>query len=104
MNNLLAAYRHTFNNWVEIESSEICGCCNCMQSFPSSAIVAWVGLDMDNMNDPEAVNKQTALCPKCGSESVIGDKSGFAINPQFLGRMNEAWFHGTIIHRPAPKT
>lgn len=59
---------------------------------------------MNDIDDPEAVNKQTALCPKCGSEAVIGDKSGYPINAGFLGRMNEAWFQRTIIRKPATRS
>ena len=103
MNELLAAYRYTSTNWEQIEASKVCGCCNCMQIFPSEEVVAWTGLDMNDIDVPEAVNKQTALCPRCGSESVIGDKSGFPVNANFLGRMNEAWFQRTLIHKPAPK-
>jgi len=103
MGALLTAYRHTSNNWAEIAASKLCGCCNCMQAFPSDEIVAWAGLDMTRIDDPDAVKKQTALCPRCGSESVIGDKSGYPINGQFLTRMNEAWFQRTIIRKPTPK-
>ena len=41
MTDLLAAYRHTSNNWTEIGISEMCGCCNCVQVFPPDEIVAW---------------------------------------------------------------
>ena len=103
MNELLAAYRYVSNNWLQIEASTVCGCCSCQQIFPSEEISAWTGLDMDNMDDPAAVNAQTALCPRCGVEAVIGDKAGFPINAHFLGRMNEAWFQRTIIRKPKPK-
>jgi len=103
MNELLAAYRYTTNNWAQISASKVCGCCNCVQIFPADEVAAWTGLDMVNMNDPKAVDNQTALCPRCGSEAVIGDGTGFAINANFLARMNEAWFQRTIIRKPAPK-
>ncbi|OGB06576.1 MAG: hypothetical protein A3E25_20355 [Burkholderiales bacterium RIFCSPHIGHO2_12_FULL_69_20] len=103
MPDLLAAHRHTTNNRAEVEASALCGCCYCMQTFPPSEIVAFTGLDMDNLDDPDAADAETALCPRCGSESVIGDRSGYKINAQFLGNMNEAWFQRTIIHKPRPK-
>jgi hypothetical protein len=104
MSELLAAYRYTSNNWGQIEASRMCGCCSCMQIFPRDEIVAWTGLDMNNVDDPQAVERQTAMCPRCGSEAVLGDRSGYPINVQFLGRMNEAWFQRTIIRKPRPKT
>lgn len=104
MNELLAAHRHITNNRAEIEASRVCGCFNCMQIFPPDEIVAWAGLDMNNFNDPDAQNAETAICPRCGNESVIGDKSGYEINPLFLSRMNQAWFQKTsIIRRPVKK-
>ena len=103
MADLLAANRHTTQNRVEIEASRICGCFYCEKIFPPVEIVAWGGLDVSSFDDPDSATAGTALCPHCGSESVIGDKSGYTINADFLGRMHEAWFERTIIRRPAPK-
>ena len=110
MNELLAAYRYTTNNYAQIEKSKRCGCCNCLQIFRPSAIVGWTGLTVQNMEDPKAINEQTAMCPHCGSEAVIRAAAnvawalcGFLVTPEFLTRMNEAWFQRTMIHRPKPK-
>ena len=103
MNPLLAAYRYVSNNWEQIEASKMCGCCNCTEIFPAEQIVAWTGLDFDDVDNPDAVKQQTALCPKCGSEAVLGDKSGFPINTGFLARMNEAWFQRTMVRKLPPK-
>jgi hypothetical protein len=35
---------------------------------------------------------QTARCPRCGIDSVIGDKSDFAITVEFLTEMRAHWF------------
>lgn len=35
---------------------------------------------------------ETALCPKCGIDSVIGDGSGFAVDQSMLVEMNALWF------------
>jgi hypothetical protein len=35
---------------------------------------------------------QTALCPSCGIDSVIGDASGFPITEEFLAAMESRWF------------
>lgn len=103
MSKLLSAFRFTTNNWAQIQASSVCGCCNCVQTFPADEIVGWTGLDMHNMDDPAAVDNQTAMCPKCGSEAVLGDKSGYPINANFLGQMNSAWFQQTLIRPPKPK-
>jgi hypothetical protein len=103
MNPLLAAHRHTTRNRAELEASTLCGCCSCLEIFPSEEVVAFTGLDMSSFENPEAATAETALCPRCGSEALIGDKSGFPIHPDFLNRMNQAWFQRTIIRKPAPK-
>lgn len=36
---------------------------------------------------------QTAMCPYCGIDSVIGSASGFPITPEFLMRMRAYWFN-----------
>jgi hypothetical protein len=36
--------------------------------------------------------QQTALCPNCGIDSVIGDNSGVKITERFLRKMRNAWF------------
>jgi len=100
---LLAAYRYTTNNWAQIQASKQCGCCNCVEIFPADEIVGWTGLDMTNMDDPAAIDQQTAMCPRCGTEAVLGDKTGYPINAQFLGSMNEAWFQQTLIRPTRPK-
>ena len=53
--------------------------------FPPAEILDWVDEDETGMG-------QTALCPKCGTDSVIGDRSGFPITEEFLGKMNAHWF------------
>ena len=103
MDDLLAANRHTTNNQAEIEASRLCGCCCCMQTFAPTEIVAWGGLDVSNFDDPDSISSGTALCPRCGSESVIGDKSGYRIDTPFLSRMNEAWLQRTLIRKPGSK-
>ena len=103
MNPLLLAHRHTTNNRAELEASRLCGCCSCVAVFPIEEVSAWTGLDMDNFANPDAASAETALCPRCGSEALIGDKAGFPLNPDFLNRMNQAWFQRTIIRKPSPK-
>ena len=103
MADLLAAFRHTTKNRAEIEASRLCGCCYCMQSFSTDEVVAWAGLDFSQLDNPDAADAETAVCPRCGGEAVIGDKAGFDITPQFLSRMNEAWFQRTVIRKPSPK-
>ena len=55
-----AAQVHASKHRVEIEASEQCGCFFCFRTFAPSAIKSWTD------------GNQTALCPHCGVDSVLG--------------------------------
>lgn len=97
---LLAAHQHATNNRAEIEAGTVCGCFYCMKIFRPVEIIAWSGFDLAQFDNPQAEAAETALCPYCGSESVIGNRSGYPIDAMFLSDMHEAWFQRTIVHRP----
>lgn len=94
MNELLEAFKHTTSNRAQLESSTTCA---------PQEVVAWAGLDISSFDDPASAQGETALCPRCGSEALIGDRSGVAITADFLHRMNLAWFQRTVIRRPPTK-
>lgn len=77
---VVAAHKHSIRHRSEIESSELCGCFYCGQTFAPVEITDWTDED------------QTALCPRCGIDSVIGSASGYPIEGKFLARMHEHWF------------
>jgi hypothetical protein len=79
------AHKRSIFNVNEIQESKICGCFFCLAIFPSSDIVEWC--DDDN---PKG---KTALCPKCGIDSVIGSASGYPIDdPEFLKASHNKYF------------
>lgn len=79
------AHSHSANHRVEIENSLTCGCFYCTSIFDPIVIEEWIDEDDDGIG-------QTALCPKCGIDSVIGDKSGYPITKDFLSEMKRHWF------------
>jgi hypothetical protein len=79
----IQAHQHSIRNRAEILASDYCGCFYCLSVFPPSAVEEWV---------EETDGSWTALCPKCGIDSVIGSESGFPVNEQFLGKMEAHWF------------
>lgn len=83
------AHRHSSCHRAEIEASEVCGCFFCLATFPPTEIQEWV----DNVGAGEDAPGITALCPRCGIDSVIGSASGYPITPEFLGRMEVRWFN-----------
>jgi hypothetical protein len=75
-----AAHKHCGAHRGELEASESCGCFYCLAIFSPQDIEEWVDED------------STALCPKCGIDSVIGAASGFPIVRGFLEQMHRRWF------------
>jgi hypothetical protein len=84
-----AAHKHCTNHRTEVLESALCGCFYCLKIFEPAKITDWV----DTAEHEEGT---TALCPYCGIDSVIGDKSGIALTPDFLREMNREWFQKTI--------
>jgi hypothetical protein len=77
---LSAAHVHSSLHRAAVEASEVCGCFYCLKTFAPSEISEWVD------------RGETALCPKCGIDAVIGSKSGYPMTREFLKAMNSFWF------------
>jgi hypothetical protein len=78
------AHKNSFRNRDEIHRSSICGCFYCLATYPPAEVIDWV--------DQKGGTSPTALCPKCGIDSVIGSASGFPITVEFLKKMNQHYF------------
>ena len=63
-----------------LKASNVCGCFYCLEVFPPTEIEDWTDDD------------DTALCPKCGIDSVIGSFSEYPIEREFLKKMHDHWF------------
>ena len=77
------AHRHCRGYRAEIERSELCGCFYCLGKFSRLRIEDWV-------DEPDST--QSAVCPQCAIDSVIGDASGYELSAQFLSAMHHLWF------------
>ena len=86
---LMDAHRHSALHGAEIARSAICGCFHCGQIYTRAEITDWLD---DRIEGKEG---RTALCPRCGIDSVIGSASGFPITAAFLGAMRHHWFDNT---------
>jgi dihydrofolate reductase len=80
----IRAHQHSSRHRDKILQSDICGCFYCTRAFPPQEITKWI--------DRENGVFTTALCPKCGIDSVIGSQSGFPITEEFLEEMRRYWF------------
>ena len=74
------AHEHASYHRDEVLGSFKCGCFYCCKIFGPTEIKEWID------------RGQTALCPKCGIDSVLGDRSGYEITENFLKKMYHYWF------------
>lgn len=82
---LYVAHKRSIYHRTEIENSYLCGCFHCRSVFRSNKIREWTDVS-------KPMPEQTALCPHCGIDSVVGDDSGFEITDEFLAKMCQKWF------------
>jgi hypothetical protein len=80
----IAAHRHSIRHRREIVSSPTCGCFYCLAVFTPDEVEAWT--------DKQDGVGQTALCPHCGIDSVVGSSAGYSITTEFLSHMHRHWF------------
>ena len=76
-----AARIHAQRHRAELLASKTCGCFFCFRQFAASEITTWID------------GGQTALCPRCGIDAIVGSSSGFVISDHFLRRMHRAFFN-----------
>lgn len=81
------AHRHSIHHREEILSSQCCGCFYCCSIFSPTEIDRWT-------DEWEKIG-QTALCPHCGIDSVVGSESGYPITKEFLNQMKSYWFESS---------
>lgn len=86
-----AAHAHSHNHRDELAASTRCGCFHCGSVYAPSDVVDWI--DPPPQLATELGRRgQTALCPRCGIDSVIGDASTYPLTPEFLAAMRAHWF------------
>lgn len=77
-------HKFSIYNRTSINKSEKCGCFYCESIYQSKEILEWIDADESGIG-------QTALCPKCGVDSVLGDND-IEIKDEVLKKMKEYWF------------
>jgi hypothetical protein len=71
--------KYSIRNKESIKKSKKCGCYYCLNIFYYKNIEHWID------------NNQTALCPRCKIDSVIGDFD-IDFNEKFLEESSNYWF------------
>ena len=87
LSTLQAAHARCSYHEAEILRSAICGCFHCRATFGPSEIEDWL--------DDEP---RSALCPRCGIDSVIGDASGYPVQEaNFLRAMYHHYLERSFV-------
>lgn len=77
---IIKAHDYSSHHKRALLKDKICGCFFCLKIFSPKEIVDWIDKD------------DTALCPHCSIDAVIGESSGFPITEEFLEKMRGRWF------------
>lgn len=77
---IIEAHAYSIHNREDIEKSYYCGCFYCTKIFRPFQVNFWID------------NSDTAVCPFCRIDSVIGDYSGYPVTEEFLKAMKKRWF------------
>lgn len=81
----ISAHRRSSLHRSGLQTSSLCGCFFCLEVFSPTEIEEWVDEDDSGVG-------QTALCPKCGIDSVISVPSDSQEVRNFLSQMHGYWF------------
>lgn len=76
----IAAHKHASQHRAEVEASTRCACFFCFRTFAAGSIKSWTDAG------------QTALCPGCGVDSVLGSASTHRLDDAFLRKMHQHFF------------
>ncbi len=81
----IAAHKRSSIHRQSLLESELCGCFHCCEIYSPEIIGEWVDKDDTGLG-------QTAMCPKCGIDSVIAVCGDRAESTDLLKRMQRHWF------------
>ena len=76
----IAAKARSSRHRSELEASGHCACFFCFKKFATTEIKAWVD------------GNETALCPHCGLDSVLGSGTDHRIDDTFLRKMHQHYY------------
>ena len=74
-----------------LERSEHAGCFHCLAEFSPSTIGEWVD-EPESVDDEELSVGVTALCPRCGIDSVLPSAAPIRWDETLLSEMQAFWF------------
>jgi hypothetical protein len=83
-------HRYSSNNRELLAKSEAAGCFYCGAMFSASEIKDWV--DGKQLNTGGLETGVTALCPRCGIDSVLPAAAPINLTQSLLAEMHDHWF------------
>ena len=82
-------HQHCTGNRQALAESELAGCFYCCALFPAGSVTDWV--DGPALETGDLDDGITALCPKCGIDSVLPSAS-VPLSRDLLVAMRNYWF------------
>ena len=79
----IAAHITATTNETMIKNSKMCACFHCRNFFVPVQIKEWI---------EDIHSEKTALCPYCGSDSVVGDDMKYPLTEELIQAMHDYWF------------
>ena len=76
-----AAHRYCRGNRKQLSKSKVCGCFYCQRIYDPKEIETYL-----------SEGGGTAICPYCGTDSVLAETEGYPITDEFMQAMHERWF------------
>ncbi len=77
---IVEAHKFCWKHKAQILASKQCGCFYCRQLFSPHEIEGWLE------------REGTAICPRCGIDSVLPEKPGVDLTAELLEEMHRYWF------------
>jgi hypothetical protein len=82
---IISAHKHCLGNRDELSVSAQCGCFYCLRVFSPTEIGHWL--------TEQKTRSETAFCPHCGIDAVLGSCAGYPLTREFLSAMRSHWFN-----------
>lgn len=82
---IIEAHAYCRDNKSQLLKDSKCGCFYCGEVYAPVEIWDWV-------IPLSGEEKNTARCPRCGIDSVIGESAGYPLTKEFLKEMCIYWF------------
>jgi hypothetical protein len=83
-------HRYRLRNRELLGKSDHAGCFYCQSVFDPKLISDWT--DRRQLETGDTEGGETALCPKCGIDSVLPSSAPIILSKDLLAEMNAYWF------------